>query len=108
LAALGLDWDGAVVHQSARGGAHQDAIRALSARGGVYECYCTRREILEAPRAPHAPPGAYPGTCRDLSPAAREEGRHRMAALGRAPALRLRAEVDRWRVHDLWAGEVSG
>lgn len=31
-----------------------------------------------------------------------------MAALGRAPALRLRAEVDRWRVHDLWAGEVSG
>ena len=33
----------------------------------AYECFCSRREILAAPRAPHAPEGAYPGTCRDLT-----------------------------------------
>jgi glutamyl-tRNA synthetase len=108
LAALGLDWDGEVVHQSQRGAEHAAAIAELQGRGLVYECYCTRREILEAPSAPHAPPGAYPGTCRDLSPAEREAGRERMRRLRREPALRLRAEVDSWQVQDLWAGEVTG
>lgn len=108
LAALGLDWDGEVVRQSERGAAHRAALETLTAQGLVYECYCTRREILEAPSAPHAPPGAYPGTCRDLAPAAREVGRERMRALRREPALRLRAGTDAWSVQDLWAGDVDG
>ncbi|MGP9537350.1 tRNA glutamyl-Q(34) synthetase GluQRS [Brachybacterium sp. AOP43-C2-M15] len=108
LAALGLDWDGENVHQSARAAAYEAAIAELTARDLLFECYCTRREILEAPSAPHAPPGAYPGTCRDLSPAEREQGRARMRELRREPALRLRADVDSWRVRDLWAGEVTG
>ncbi|ATG50367.1 tRNA glutamyl-Q(34) synthetase GluQRS [Brachybacterium vulturis] len=108
LAALGLDWDGEVVRQSERGEAFTAAIGVLEAQGRVFECYCTRREILEAPSAPHAPPGAYPGTCRDLSPAAREQGRGRMRELRREPALRLRAEVPSWQVRDRWAGEVTG
>lgn len=108
LAALGLDWDGDVVRQSERGAAHEAAIAELAARGLVYECYCTRREILEAPSAPHAPPGAYPGTCRDLPEAERERGRGRMHELRRSPAVRLRAEVGSWQVQDLWAGEVTG
>src|SRR5699024_3376520 len=108
LAALGLDWDGEVVHQSERGPAYAAAIATLESRGRVFECYCTRREILEAPSAPHSPPGAYPGTCRDLSPAARAAGRERMRALRREPALRLRTDVPTWSVHDLWAGEVTG
>ena len=108
LAALGIDWDGEVVRQSERGAAHAAAIEALAARGLVYECCCTRREILEAPSAPHAPPGAYPGTCRDLSPAQREAGRERMHELRREPALRLRADVTGWQVRDLWAGVVDG
>ena len=107
LAALGIDWDGELVRQSERGRAHDAAVQSLSAQGMVFECYCTRREILEAPSAPHAPPGAYPGTCRDLSPAQREQGRRRMHELRREPALRLRAGVDSWQVHDLWAGEVT-
>ena len=107
LAALGLDWDGEVVRQSERGRAHEAAVQSLSAQGMVFECYCTRREILEAPSAPHAPPGAYPGTCWDLSPAEREQGRRRMRELRREPALRLRAGVGSWQVHDLWAGEVT-
>ena len=108
LAALGIDWDGEVVRQSERGQAHEAAVQSLSAQGMVFECYCTRREILEAPSAPHAPPGAYPGTCRDLSPAQRDQGRRRMHELRREPALRLRAGVDSWQVRDLWAGEVTG
>lgn len=107
LRAIGLDWDGPVVRQSDRAAAHTAAIQALSDRGMVYECYCTRREILEAPSAPHTPPGAYPGTCRDLTDAQRAAGRERMAVLRREPALRLRAEVDAWRVRDLFVGEVT-
>ncbi|MFC0672550.1 tRNA glutamyl-Q(34) synthetase GluQRS [Brachybacterium hainanense] len=107
LAALGIDWDGPVVRQSERGGAHAAAIADLQEAGLVYECFCTRREILEAPSAPHAPPGAYPGTCRDLDPGAQEAGRARMAQLRRAPALRLRAGVDRASVHDMFAGTVT-
>ena len=48
------------------------AIAQLAAAGLTYECFCTRREIQEAPSAPHAPQGAYPGTCRNLSTAERE------------------------------------
>jgi len=107
LEALGIDWDGPVVHQSERGPAHAAAIERLRAAERVYECYCTRREILEAPSAPHSPPGAYPGTCRDLSAAAREAGREKMRQLRRRPALRLRADVDEWTVQDLWAGETT-
>lgn len=108
LAAIGLDWDGEVVRQSERGAVHEAALAQLSGAGRVYECYCTRREILEAPSAPHSPPGAYPGTCRDLTPAERDAGRARMRELHREPALRLRTEVHTWSVRDLWAGEVRG
>ncbi|APX33708.1 tRNA glutamyl-Q(34) synthetase GluQRS [Brachybacterium sp. P6-10-X1] len=108
LAALGLDWDGEVVRQSDRGVAHDAAIDRLVDRGLVFECYCTRREIQDAPSAPHAPPGAYPGTCRDLTSTQRTAGRARMRQLQREPALRLRAEVPEWTVEDLWAGTVTG
>ncbi|UQN29035.1 tRNA glutamyl-Q(34) synthetase GluQRS [Brachybacterium kimchii] len=108
LGAIGLDWDGDVMHQSRRAEAYDAAIGRLADAGLVYECYCTRREILEAPSAPHAPPGAYPGTCRDLGESARERGRARMRELRREPALRLRAGVAEWAVHDMFAGEVTG
>lgn len=89
LARLGIDWDGEPVLQTTRGSDHDAAITQLRAAGLVYECTCTRRDILAAPSAPHAPPGAYPGTCRDRSEAERAEARAAIAP--RAPALRLRA-----------------
>lgn len=89
LRAIGIDWDGEPVFQTARRAAHETAIESLAARGLVYECTCTRREILEAPSAPHAPPGAYPGTCRDRGDEDREAARAAIAP--RLPALRLRA-----------------
>lgn len=89
LASIGIDWDAEPVLQSERAADHDAAIAALRAAGLVYECTCTRKDILAAPSAPHAPPGAYPGTCRDRSAAERAEARARIAP--RAPALRLRA-----------------
>ncbi len=88
LRAIGVDWDGDPVLQSDRRGDHEQAIRSLQARGLVYECTCTRKDILAAPTAPHSPPGAYPGTCRDRTDKEREEARARIAP--RFPALRLR------------------
>lgn len=89
LEALGIDWDGDVVIQSERGADHEAAIVQLTAAGLTYECTCARKDILAAPRAPHAAPGAYPGTCRDRSDDERAAARAAIAP--RLPALRLRA-----------------
>ena len=103
LAAVGVTWDGAVVRQTDRGPLYADAIARLAAAGLTYECFCTRREIQEAPSAPHAPQGAYPGTCRNLGPAEREFKRSTRPA-----AIRLRADVAEYRVHDVLHGEFTG
>ena len=108
LAALGIDWDGDVLYQHDRFDAYANALRCLEQRGLVYECYCSRREIQEASRAPHALPGSYPGTCRSLDDATRAQRRADLAAAGRVPALRLRANVTQWTVHDFFAGDYTG
>jgi glutamyl-tRNA synthetase len=105
LAAIGIDWDGEVVRQSDRFDLHRDAISTLLTRGHLYECFCTRREIREAAQAPNGPgEGMYPGTCRELSPAAAAEYR----AAGRRPALRLRAGGVEVRMTDLIHGDFVG
>ncbi len=104
LAAIGLDWDPPVVYQSQRLASYRTVVDTLHAAGRTFECYCTRREILEAPSAPHAPQGAYPGTCRDLTPAERAERR----ASGRPPAIRIRTDVDHFTVTDILHGEYTG
>lgn len=105
LAALGLDWDGPVVRQSDRFDRYHAAIGALVDAGRTYECFCTRREVHEATRAPHAhlPEGAYPGTCRTLD----AEQRTRRRDEGRAPSLRLDAGGVTVTVTDVLHGEVS-
>ncbi|MFC2967688.1 tRNA glutamyl-Q(34) synthetase GluQRS [Acidimangrovimonas pyrenivorans] len=70
LSWLGLSWDGPVMHQSERLPAYRAALDALWARGLLYACDCTRRDIAEALSAPQegaviGPDGpVYPGTCR--------------------------------------------
>lgn len=117
LQAMGLDWDvspgsaaestegkeAGVLYQSTRLAAYEHAVQRLREAGLVYECYCTRREIQEASSAPHGAPGAYPGTCRGLSEAQREERRTQ-----RPPALRLRAERTSYTVHDDFYGPYTG
>ena len=107
LDAMGLDWDGPVVRQSERLELYRDAISQLSAEGLVYPCWCTRREIAEASQAPNQPDlpeGAYPGTCRELSSAERNE----RYASGRPPALRLRVDNQVREFHDAIHGPISG
>lgn len=105
LAAIGIGWHGEPVYQTARRAQHEAAIEKLAAQGLVYECTCTRREILEAPSAPHAAPGAYPGTCRDRSDAERAAARAAIAP--REPALRLRTELRDMTFNDLLLGDVT-
>ncbi|MFD6859864.1 tRNA glutamyl-Q(34) synthetase GluQRS [Rhodococcus sp. NPDC060090] len=104
LAALGLDWDGEVVHQSRRQHLYDAAIERLSRAGLTYECYCTRREIQQAASAPHAPAGAYPGTCRALTDAERTAKRDS----GRPPAIRLRSKEAYYTIHDVLHGDFTG
>ena len=103
LEAVGVTWDGAVVHQTDRGAVYAEAIGRLTAAGLTYECFCTRREIQEAPSAPHAPQGAYPGTCRDLDPAELEFKRS-----ARPAAIRLRAGTTEYAVRDVLHGDFTG
>ena len=103
LEALGIDWDGEPLIQSARTVAYEDAVARLRERGMVYECFCTRREIQEASSAPHGAPGAYPGTCRTLTADERTE-----RARSRPAALRLRSETREWTVLDRYAGQYTG
>lgn len=103
MQALGITFDGEPAYQSQRQAYYDDALAQLTAQGLVYECFCTRREIQDSPRAPHTPPGAYPGTCRNLTD--QERGRRRRQ---RAPALRLRAEHETYTVQDQLLGQVTG
>lgn len=77
LQALGLHWDGDILWQSQRGAAYQSAFDTLAARGLIYGCGCTRREIADSALRGQTAPGAdgerpYPGTCRHGLPAGRE------------------------------------
>jgi glutamyl-tRNA synthetase len=105
--ALGVTVDGPVVHQSDRLAHYEAACSSLETRGLVYECYCSRKDIQSAPSAPHAPPGAYPGTCRNLTEAQRESARRRLADAGRAPALRLATARSERPVEDALLGTLT-
>ncbi len=110
---LGLSWDGPVLRQRERQGAHAEALARLDALGLLYPCFCTRKEIRaeiqQAAAAPHGPAGgAYPGTCRRLTSAQRA-ARH---AEGQPYALRLDVNAAHERVgfpawHDRHAGTAT-
>lgn len=103
LTAVGLSWDGGVTRQSERQSHYDDAASRLRADGRLFECYCTRRDIAEAASAPHVLPGHYPGTCRNLTSVERAAARRERPA-----ALRLRADVGLYEVHDLLHGPYTG
>jgi glutamyl-tRNA synthetase len=106
LRALGLDWDGDVVRQSERFGLYREAIERLRRDGLVYECFCTRREIREAVRAPQGTDagGSYPGTCRHLT----DVERTALREAGRRPALRLLTDGREESFDDRFSGRQAG
>jgi len=91
---LGLSWEDPIMRQSERGDAYKHAIARLRAKGLLYPCFCSRKEVEAEFRAsisaPHGgqmgPDGPlYPGTCKHLSS---DEAEARINA-GEAHALRL-------------------
>lgn len=106
LAWLGIGWEAPVRRQSEHFRDYTLAVTQLNARGLVYPCFCSRKEIAaEIARAANAPDAVelaeplYPGTCRNITPAEREA----RISSGAGFALRLDcrhalAEVDRNRL----------
>jgi glutamyl-tRNA synthetase len=105
LATLGLRWDEPPEWQSGHLQRYDEVVNHLADHGLLYECYCSRKDIQQAPQAPHSPQGAYPGTCRDLTDAERRERRR---STGRPPALRLRSQVTEFTINDLLHGAYTG
>ena len=101
LRSLGITFDGEALTQSTRRTAYAAALARIAAQ--TYPCYCSRREIAEAPLAPHGQPPRYPGTCRTLTAAQRAE-----RARTRRPAWRLRAEGAQMEITDELHGTVRG
>jgi glutamyl-tRNA synthetase len=65
---LGLTWQEPMVSQSERLPVYQAAFDRLKAAGQIYPCWCTRKDLAGAARAPHEADEqeerVYPGTCR--------------------------------------------
>lgn len=95
LDAYGLYRDGPVLYQSQRDDAYAAALDALKARGAVYPCACTRRQLAQAPRN-HEGEIVYPGTCRNGLPA---------GAIARA--WRVRVPESSIRFHDRVHGDLE-
>jgi glutamyl-Q tRNA(Asp) synthetase len=100
---LGLAWEEPVRKQSEHLEDYGKALDELKEIGVVYPCFCTRSQVaLEAKAAGHAPHLSahgpegplYPGTCRRLSKAAREE--------------KLAHEAPNWRLDMEKAGALTG
>ena len=94
LESLGLHWDGEVAWQSRRRDRYEEALSALRARGLVYRCRCSRREIADS--ALRGIEGVvYPGTCRALALASDVAGADRFRVPGEPVAFedRLRGRL---------------
>ncbi len=69
LSWFGLEWQEEPLRQSERREVYLAAWQQLRARGLIYPCACSRRDVLSAAGAPHAEEEepVYPGTCRPPS-----------------------------------------
>jgi len=78
LEKLGFEWDGEIVWQSRRQEAYRQALEQLRARGLVFACACSRREILASAPHPGEEGPIYPGTCRPGLPPGRQPRAERL------------------------------
>ena len=81
--------------QSERFGAYDAVLRALDALGLLYPCWCSRREVRDAARAPHASDEGpvYAGTCKPAHAVPLGDLGALPRRRGRVPALRLDAHA---------------
>jgi glutamyl-Q tRNA(Asp) synthetase len=87
-----MHWDGEILFQSTRTDAYRSALDQLRARGLVYPCACSRKEIGDAGTGGLV----YPGTCRSGLAPGRE-----------ARAWRVRTETACIEFVDLLQGRVG-
>jgi len=71
LEMFGLYWDGEVVWQSRRLERYQQVVEELVGRGLVFDCACTRREILASAPHPGEEGPVYPGPAAGGIPSGR-------------------------------------
>lgn len=71
LESLGLEWDGEVVYQSRRTAAYEAALEHLRDKGLIFDCACSRKEILASAPHPGEEGPVYAGYCRDGIPSGR-------------------------------------
>ena len=100
---LGLTYDEGLLEggpagpyrQSQRAGLHLDALNHLNQLGVLYPCWCSRKEVRAAHRAPHASDEGpvYTGTHRPQRPVVWEDLDDLPTELGRRPALRLNVDL---------------
>lgn len=78
LEQFGFEWDGEVVWQSRRHEAYEATLQQLRREDWLFDCGCSRREILAS--APHAGEEGpvYPGTCRHGVPPGRSSRSQRL------------------------------
>ncbi len=105
LRLLGVDWDGPVIRQSERMPRYLDAMRALAAKGLVYESPHSRAEVREAAEAVGAP---QEGAGHAVFPRSlRPTDRSAWTFQGRAVNHRLAVPDGVERVQDLLHGECT-
>lgn len=106
---LGLDWPAPVMRQAQRIATYRAALDALRARGLLYNCTCSRRDIEAALSAPQegvtmGPDGpVYPGTCRNASRVTEADG---VLRLDMVAALNLLDDLNFIETGPRHAGQV--
>ncbi|HEX7190960.1 MAG TPA: tRNA glutamyl-Q(34) synthetase GluQRS [Thermoanaerobaculia bacterium] len=60
-----LTWDGEVVYQSQRIPLYEAALNELRSRNRLFDCACSRADLLRAASAPAGEEAIYTGTCRN-------------------------------------------
>ena len=105
LAWLGLEWEAPVRRQSEHLDDYAAALERLEARGVLYRCFRTRREVLdEIARAPHGPGEGPGGQVFRGGPLPPDEERRRLDA-GEPFAWRLSLDAARRALgEEGWAG----
>ena len=61
---LGFEWDGEIVYQSQRTDRYRQVVAQLCEQRQVFDCSCSRREILLSAPHPGEEGPVYPGLCR--------------------------------------------
>jgi glutamyl-Q tRNA(Asp) synthetase len=62
---LGFEWDGPILYQSQRFERYQEILNSLRYEGFLFDCSCSRREVLASAPHPGEEGPIYPGTCRN-------------------------------------------